>query len=161
MRRKATPDFWRAAWERRVAEVGVPTDTLASINWLGAIEQARAGDWAWLDDLVDRVTGDADDLVLAPPPDTWAVLDDFFSTPPPRTKGKKRRADRTVVEAIRYLFRELTTRPVTVVDAADRVVRVDPPMTNGQARAVIGDAYNLSAEAVRDIVRRRKTYDAE
>lgn len=164
MRRKATPDFWRAAWARHVAAMGDGEDAhhqafdLVSFIWLGAIEQARAGDWAWLDELVERVTGDGGDCGFAPPPDTWAVLDEFFSHPPKRTKGLKRRVDQTVANAIRYEFAHLTTQRGVVEDEAGNTVGFAPPMTDVAAREFIARECALSPETVRDIVERRNTY---
>jgi hypothetical protein len=164
MRKRRQRDFWRPAWERRLAQVldsrtstVTGADALTCVSWQGALEQAREGDWSWLDELVQRVV-ELDLLAFAPPPELWPELDEFFAAPPDRRRGKKPRVDDAVADSIRAAFRHATTTPGVAMDDADNVLREVAPMTDRAARDMIARDCGLSPETVRIIVERKATY---
>lgn len=165
MRKAKQPDFWRPAWARRVADLaeqGLPPDTwetdpLNIANWENALDEARAGDWDWLDEWIERASYDDSH---APPPQLWPVLDAFFADPPNRHRGQKPRIDSTMAEAIRYKFHAITA-PRQIVAGGLVIWTYPPTMTKKAAFDALASDHNVSWETIRDIVARRKTYSRD
>lgn len=165
VRKRRQLEFWHSAWARCHSELAAdkqrPSDEgNTDWQWSAAMGQARAGDWAWLDELVQRVV-EFEVLSFAPSPALWPALDAFFAAPPDRRKGKKRRVDRDVALAIRASFAALTTQPGVTLDAYGATVRKHPPLSAPRAREILARDFSLSPEAIRDIVERRKTYRSD
>lgn len=160
MKKRRQADFWRPAWQRLQADPDAlrwSDSSLHGLNWAGAIEQATAGDWAQLDQLVQLVI-EFDHYEMAPPPALWPALDAFFAAPPDRRRGLKRRVDDDVAASIRGMFHRFTTQPAYVIDADGNVLRAVPPSTKRRALESIARECGLSEETVRNIVEFRGAY---
>jgi len=117
-------------------------------DWRDAVRRARDGDPGRLANLVER-------HIASIPEDVQLELAIFIADPVPRKKrpGVKRRVTEAQADRIRYWFKLLTT--------PDDDSEAPLPLSGEKAREQLGKIANLSRDTIRDIVERRKTYEAK